>query len=145
MKAFLMFRNRDFDPQLLLSRRENERYARNIGQAMDLRQLHPWNAADLIRDLGLHILFDAMSLGDKFLHEIAETSLLSGVVDLDTILYRQHIFSDCLNNPQLVRQIYQMTIEAIEGEKRIIGAITASILPRFFTGQWTLWNSSWAY
>jgi DNA mismatch repair ATPase MutS len=118
MKAFLMYRDRDFDSQQVLSRRERELRPRNADQALNLQQLLPWNEEALRQDLGLDVLVNAMALGDNFLFEVAKVALLSSVTDLETILYRQHVFSDCLKNAQIVRDIYQLAVEAIEGERK---------------------------
>jgi DNA mismatch repair ATPase MutS len=96
MKACLMHRDRDFD----------------------LRQELPWNEATLTQDLELNILFNAMARGDKFLFEVAKTAILSGLGDLDDILYRQNILKDCLKNPAIVRSLYEIPIEAIETRKK---------------------------
>jgi DNA mismatch repair ATPase MutS len=97
MKAFLMYRDRDFD----------------------LQQKLPWNAPALIQDLELTTLFDAMALDDKFLLEVARTAILTGLTDLDTIRYRQDILRDCLNNASIVRRIYEIAVQSIEGEKKV--------------------------
>jgi hypothetical protein len=96
MKAFLLYRDRDFDLQ---------------------RQLPP-HAPALTQDLELTTLFDAMALGDKFVFEVARKAVLSSVTDLDTIRYRQDILRDCLKNASIVREIYAIAVEAIEGEKK---------------------------
>jgi DNA mismatch repair ATPase MutS len=96
MKVFLMYRDRDFNPQQEL----------------------PWNERDLIQDLELNTLFNAMALGDKFLYGIAKTAVLSSIKDLDTIQYRQNILRDCLRNPSIVRDIYQIPIESMENKRR---------------------------
>lgn len=97
MKAFLMYRERDFDLQANL----------------------PPHAQALTQDLELNTLFNAMALGDKFLFEVAKRAVLSGFqTDLDTILYRQHILQDCLRNASIVRNMYAIAVEAIEGEKK---------------------------
>jgi len=95
MKAFLMYRDRNFDPQQPL----------------------PSNAQALIQDLDLNTLFNAMALGDKFLLAVAQRAVLASVDDLATIHYRQHVLQDCLNNAPVVRSIYALAIEAIESEK----------------------------
>jgi DNA mismatch repair ATPase MutS len=120
MKAFLMYADRDFDPPQLLIRREKElRHSRGSSdQSLDLQQVLPWNEEALRQDLGLDVLFNAMSQGDKFLFEVAEVAVLSSLIDLDAIRYRQHILADCLKNVQIVRDIYQIAIDTIEGERK---------------------------
>jgi DNA mismatch repair ATPase MutS len=119
MKAFLMYRDRDFDPDQLLCRRVRELGYRHADQvALDLRKMLPWNEAALMQDLGLNLLLNAMALDDNFLREVAQVAILSSVTDLDTIRYRQALYSDCQKNAQIVRAIYQIAIDAIEGERK---------------------------
>lgn len=111
MKAFLMYRDRDF----------------NLQQAL------PANADDLVQDLELTTLFQAMASGDQFLFDVARKSLLCGTDDIDTILYRQAILKDCLNNPAVVRKMYLIVTEAMEEKKKklyfsIFGRYPAGIL-----------------
>ncbi len=97
MKAFLMYKDHDFDLQ---------------------RKLPP-NGQALTQDLELNTLFNAMALGDKFLFEVAKKAVLSGLPnDLDTIRYRQNILKDCLKNASIVRDIYDIAVESIESEKK---------------------------
>ena len=77
MKAHLMHRQRDFD----------------------LSQSLPSNKESLTQDLELSTLFNAMARGDKFLLQVAQQAVLSGLQDepeVDTILYRQAVLEDCL-------------------------------------------------
>lgn len=119
MKAFLMYRDRDFDPTQLLSRRDKELRYRNADQpALNLQQLLPWNEEAQRQDLGLDILFNAMAAGDNFIFEVAKVAVLSSVTDLGMIHYRQDILSDGLKNAEIVREIYQLAIEAIEEARK---------------------------
>src|SRR5215831_1440550 len=67
MKAFLLYRDRDFDPEEPL----------------------PANEAALIQDLELTILFDAMAGDDRFIRDVVTRIVLTGLRDSETILYRQ--------------------------------------------------------
>ena len=97
MKAFLMYKDQDFDVQRKL----------------------PWNDHALTQDLELNTLFNAMALGDKVLFEVAQIAVLSGLNnDVSTIVYRQNILKDCLRHPSIVREIYDIAVEAIEGERK---------------------------
>ena len=105
MKAYLMFRDRDFDPKAPL----------------------PVNAPDLVHDLELNTLLNAMAQGDSFLYEISKEAVLSSLNDVDSILYRQEILKDCLNNASVIRAIYQIPITSMDREhRRWLGIFTHS-------------------
>jgi DNA mismatch repair ATPase MutS len=119
MKAFLMHRDRDFDPQQLLIRRERElRHSRSSDEGLKLDPVLPGNQQALRQDLGLDIVCSAMSGEDKFLFEVAQVAMLSSLTDVSAIRYRQHILADSLKNAAIVRHVYQIAIEAIEREKK---------------------------
>ena len=97
MKAFLMFENTNFS----------------------LQQKLPWNEKELIQDLELNTLFNGMAQGDDFISEVAKKAVLSGVSnDLNTILYRQNILKDSLKNASIIKEIYKISVNAIESNKR---------------------------
>lgn len=105
MKAFLMFRNQDFNPKEPL----------------------PVNVSDLVHDLELNTLFNVMSLGDSFLFDIVKEAILTSIDDRESILYRQEIMKDCLNNPEVIREIYQIPIKSTDREhRRWLGIFTHS-------------------
>lgn len=97
MKARLLHRDQDFDWQAAL----------------------PWQAEALIKDLELTTLFNAMAQGDKFILEVVEKVVLTGFEkDLDTIGYRQDILRDCLARPAMVRELYDLALEAVEAARK---------------------------
>jgi hypothetical protein len=111
MKALLMHPDRDFDSKPAMSPHANE----------------------LTRDLELTTLWVAMAGNDQFVFEIARSAILSGVHnDRGTILYRQDVLRDCLGNPEIVRDLYALSVEAILAEKRpyfgFLGRFPSSIL-----------------
>lgn len=96
MKAFLMYRDHDFD----------------------LQQRVPSNQDALIQDLELSTLFGAMARDDEFLYAVAKSAVLSSVTDPNAIVYRQQILQDCLKNASIVRKIYALAVETIDREKK---------------------------
>ncbi|MGH7991102.1 MAG: MutS-related protein, partial [Limisphaerales bacterium] len=111
MKAHLMYRDRDFGWEL-------ESLATRPWAAEVRSELLP-NEDALTQDLELNVLFGAMAGGDKFLSAVARKAVLSGLQeDPATILYRQAILKDCLRNESIVKNIYEITVEATSGEQR---------------------------
>lgn len=96
MKAFLMYRDRDFD----------------------LEQEPPPGAQDLVQDLELEVLFQAMAGGDRFLLEVARRAVLKILTDVCAVLYRQDILRDCISNAAIVRDLYSLAVETIERERK---------------------------
>lgn len=96
MKAFLMYRDLDF-----------------------LQVKLPPNADALMKDLELKTLFDAMARGDEFLFEVVNKVILSSLNDPEAIAYRQQILIDCLEHADIVREIYDLAVEAIQREKKV--------------------------
>jgi hypothetical protein len=99
MKAYLMYRNRDFD----------------------LKTSPPPFETALMQDLELDVLFSAMSGGDAFLLEVAKKAVLASLREPAAILYRQQILADCLKHPAVIREMYAITVEAIERERKVWG------------------------
>ncbi len=99
MKVFLMFCDHDFS----------------------LDDGVPANGQELIQDLELNTLFRAMAGGDNFLLDVTRSAVLSGLKDQATIQYRQEILKDCMEFPEIVRELYAISVDAIEREKRIWG------------------------
>ena len=98
MKAFLMYKDQDFD----------------------LKRKLPSNEQALIQDLELNTLFNAMAQGDPFLLGVAKCAVLGGVNNgPETIVYRQNILKDCLKNPLIVKEIYNISLGAIESERKV--------------------------
>jgi hypothetical protein len=99
MKAFLMYRDRDFN----------------------LRENPPSNAEELTQDLELETLFRFMAAGDEFLLRVAKSTVLASLPEPHAILFRQQILADSMEHADLVREIYAIAVEAIEREKKVWG------------------------
>ncbi|MDA8295425.1 MAG: DNA mismatch repair protein MutS [Actinomycetota bacterium] len=97
MKAHLLFRDADFDFEMPTPDHED----------------------DVLQDLDLTTVLDAMSEGDSFLELVARRVLLTSLTDGDAIRYRQRVLADCLRHPDLVRELYALAVDAMTREKRI--------------------------
>jgi DNA mismatch repair ATPase MutS len=102
MKVWLMHEGRDFDPHAAL----------------------PANVTDMEQDLGLEVLFETMAAGEPFLWEVSRQAVLGSMRDPAAILYRQEILVDAMAYPDVVRQLYTLSVEAIEREKHVWGWMT---------------------
>ena len=101
MKAFLMYPDRDFDPE---------------------RDL-PANEADLSSDLELNALLRAMAADDKFLFEVARQGIHSGLVSPGDIVYRQHVLADGIAQPGVIRELYGVAVAGVLAERQVLGWI----------------------
>ena len=134
MKVFLLHRDQDFavKPEL----RDEIFDAMTSGDLFaisrirrDLERKHgpdparalTGNDAMLAQDLELETLWNAMAAGDEFLFEMAKRTVLSPLTDPDAIVYRQHVLADCLEHPEVIRQLYQLAMEALENERTVGG------------------------
>lgn len=75
--------------------------------------------SDLIQDLELDTLWDAMAQGDEFLRKVAQSALLSPLPGIEQIRFRQAVLTDCLAQPAVVREIYGLAVEAITAEHKV--------------------------
>lgn len=87
------------------------------GRDFDAKQKLPSNHEDLIQDLELNTVFNAMAQGDKFLFDVAKQAILSPLDTPEAIRYRQAILEDCLDHPDVIRQIYRIPMQAIENKR----------------------------
>ncbi|HTR94884.1 MAG TPA: hypothetical protein VMI73_24400 [Trebonia sp.] len=135
MKVFLLHRDRDFavKPELrdamfdamtsgdlfAITRMKYDRERAKQSRP----QLAPTGSdAVLAQDLELQTLWNAMADGDEFLFEMAKRTVLSSLTDPDAIVYRQQVLADCLEHPGIIRQVYQLAVDALENERTVGGA-----------------------
>ena len=79
----------------------------------------PGNEQALTQDLELDVLWNAMAGGDPFLFEVSKSAVLASLQDPDTIEYRQQALRDCLESPAVIRQLYELTGEALRAESSV--------------------------
>jgi hypothetical protein len=60
-----------------------------------------------------------MAAGDPLIHDVSKVAVLSSVQSaVEEIVYRQHVMTDALHRPTVLRDIYKLAGEAIEREKK---------------------------
>jgi len=74
---------------------------------LDLQGELPTNQNDLTQDVELNTLLQAMADGDRFLFDIPTRALFSSLRDPSTIVCRQHVLQDCLDQPALAQDLYK--------------------------------------
>ncbi len=97
MKAYLLYPDGDFDFEAGL----------------------PAGHEDLIQDLELAAVLDAMAAGDKFLAEVATKVLLTCLHDPETIRYRQQVLADCLARSAVIRDMYAVATGVLEDRRHL--------------------------
>jgi len=134
MKVFLLHRDSDFrvktslrDPIFEAMHSSNlfavEYTKRNLDREREKKPefYAAWEGRDgvLIQDLELDTLWAAMAAGDEFLYETAKRAVLSSLDEPWEIRYRQNVLADCLEHPEVVRQLYALALEALEADKKV--------------------------
>ena len=141
MKVFLLHRDSDFlvKPELrdpifgamtsgdlfaVTNARRNLEREREKNPALFAKR--PNSDETLTQDLELDTLLNAMAAEDEFLYEMAKRGILSSLTDPEAILYRQQVLADCLEHPAIVREIYELAIEALGNERKVGGFWTGA-------------------
>jgi DNA mismatch repair ATPase MutS len=104
MKAHLLYRGKDFD---------------FTGRLPDGHE-------DLIQDLELTTLLQAMAAGDKFLADVTTKVLLASLDDPEEIRYRQRVLADCLAQPAVIRAMYAVATAALQDKRQMWGGYGGS-------------------
>lgn len=99
MKAYLLYEGQDFDFDAAL----------------------PANHDDVIQDLELTTLLEAMARGDKFLFEVSKRVVLTSMDDPEAIRYRQHVLADCLAEPDILRDMHAIAQGALDDKHGLWG------------------------
>jgi DNA mismatch repair ATPase MutS len=107
MKVNLLYKNKDFKSDQEL----------------------PQNANILLNDLGLDVVLKTMADGDELIYDIAKKVMFNSLTDIEEITYRQEIIKDSINNPDVVREIFNVAREAIARKREwfFFGISTISI------------------
>ncbi|HUA03212.1 MAG TPA: hypothetical protein VMB27_04860 [Solirubrobacteraceae bacterium] len=89
----------------------------------DLTSDLPAQEQALTGDLEVETLVGAMAAGDALIYEVARRALLLSLRDPDEIAYRQQVLTDCLEHPEVVRDLYGLAGDALKAEKSVWGSL----------------------
>ena len=104
MKVHLLYEDQDFD------------FAAGL----------PPGHGELMQDLELTTLLQAMAAGDKFLTEVSQQVLLTSLRDPEAIRYRQRVLADCLAQPEVIREMYDIAVGTLQDKRRLWGGYGGS-------------------
>jgi hypothetical protein len=90
-------------------------------QDFDTKAGLPAGHEDLVQDLDLTVVLQAMAAGDRFLFDICTRVLLASLTDEATIRYRQDVLADCMAEPGTVRQMYAIAVGALTDRRKLWG------------------------
>ena len=73
---------------------------------------------DLVDDLGLDLLLDAMAAGDEHVRRVCSAWLLAGLEDVEEVGRRQGVVADALAHPEVVAAMYAAIGSGLETARR---------------------------
>jgi MutS domain V len=112
MKAHLLYPDRDFD------------FAAGL----------PAGHEDLIQDLELTTVLEAMAAGDDFLFDVSTRVVLDSLADPELIRYRQQVLADCIAEPDVVRQMYDIALGALRDRRGVWGFLSSQYPASILSG-----------
>jgi hypothetical protein len=130
VRVLLLHEDRDFQPKPELADEVFEAMSSGSVTEMDrvkheYARRHPGAEPPLpdleamrVQDLELATVWNTMSGGDEFVYEMARRVVLSSSIDVGVIRYRQSVLTDCLRNPEIIRRIYDLSVEALRNIRR---------------------------
>ncbi|CCH76051.1 putative DNA mismatch repair protein [Nostocoides japonicum T1-X7] len=111
MKVHLLYADRDV---------EAVEIPRNRQAALDTLALHVDSVTrEVVSDLDLETLWQAMAGDDEVVLLAVRQTMLAGPATVDEVHYRQDVLADCLANSDVVRRLYAIACQALEGERGI--------------------------
>jgi len=73
----------------------------------------------LVQDLELDTLWRVMAAGDQYLYETAKRVVLSSLPTADAIRYRQQVLADALANREVVGELYELALQALDSDRKV--------------------------
>lgn len=73
-----------------------------------------WHVADMMQDLQVDVVLDAMAAGDDTIRSVCRTALLEPPARPEDIAYRSAVLADFQARPQLLAQLYRIATGALQ-------------------------------
>lgn len=89
---------------------------------------------EVFSDLGIDDIIEAMSGEDKLMRSVCSTALSEPLTDIDVIKYRQDVLKDCLRYPDIIRKIYDISINAEEKRYSSVFILSSGFLSATLSG-----------
>lgn len=74
----------------------------------------PRHVQDMVEDLQVDVVLDAMAAGDATVRAVCRAALLNPPSKLEDVEYRQQVLADFQAHPQVLAQLYEIATEALQ-------------------------------
>lgn len=95
MKANLMFRDKDFV----------------------ITKKYPFGSDHLLADLELERILEHMALKDEMIYVTCKEAILNPLFQIEEVIYRQDNLMDALDHPNVIKMLYEITVETEKQRK----------------------------
>ncbi|MCD6450200.1 MAG: hypothetical protein J7L34_06820 [Thermotogaceae bacterium] len=95
---------------------------------------------EVFDDLGVDVLVKSASENDSFVREVFKEVLLSPASSVQEIRYRQEILKDALKNEEVVRSLYEILTNILEGKRKRYLAVFGRYPSSLVYGSYRLLN-----
>ena len=85
-------------------------------------------------DLELNTILDNISKGDKFIRGSCLSALMAPLQDLKLVEYRHEVLADAISNPDVIRSLYDLCLEAEKKRKSTVHWMTNYYLSSTYSG-----------
>ena len=85
-------------------------------------------------DLELNTILDNISKGDKFIRGSCLSAFMAPLQDLKLVEYRHEVLADAISNPDVIRSLYDLCLEAEKKRKSTVHWMTNYYLSSTYSG-----------
>ena len=75
-------------------------------------------ASDLIKDLNLSVILEAMAGRDEFIYQSCKAIMMNLISDVEVLKFRQQMVNDAINNEEFYEELYRLAGAAVESVEK---------------------------